>query len=123
MPPVIDSEALRQFDDLNVEGEPDILVELIDSYLRTSPPKFDLIAQSVKAKNYSELKLQAHSLKSSSMTLGAKEVGQLCQQMESHQGNPSAPPVDELFAKFEAAFHQACAELKEIRDKRAAQTP
>lgn len=47
-PTLIDKNYLKQFDDLQADGLPDILVETIESFLKTSPPRVSIISEFTK---------------------------------------------------------------------------
>jgi HPt (histidine-containing phosphotransfer) domain-containing protein len=60
-----------------------ILAEMIDCYLEDAPNLIDAIAQAVEQDNAKLLHSSAHTLKSSSITLGATTLSNLCKELET----------------------------------------
>jgi HPt (histidine-containing phosphotransfer) domain-containing protein len=66
-----------------------IVAEMIDCYLEDAPELLSAIAQAVAQGDAIALRQAAHTLKSSSTTLGATTLSQLCKELEvtSRTGN------------------------------------
>jgi HPt (histidine-containing phosphotransfer) domain-containing protein len=64
------------------EGEPDLIVELIDLYLSDTPPRVDAMREALANGDHVKLGRAAHSLKGSSSTLGAIQVAASCAELE-----------------------------------------
>lgn len=91
--PVVDWSTLDSFKALQRPGTPDIRKKLIGTYLATSPALIDAIHTALRAGDAPEVGRAAHSLKSSSMSIGAVAVGTLCAELEQRGkqndlGNP-----------------------------------
>ncbi len=69
-------------EELAGEDEPELLNELIQSYLDSSDILIMELQAAFASNNPNQLKHAAHSLKSSSASLGAKSLADLCQQLE-----------------------------------------
>ncbi|MEO6696397.1 MAG: response regulator, partial [Gammaproteobacteria bacterium] len=80
--PVIDNKALDKISALQVEGETDLLSEIIASYLSDAPLKLEGIRSALAAGDTNGLRRSAHSLKSSSANLGAMTLSGLCKELE-----------------------------------------
>ncbi|MDQ3744945.1 MAG: Hpt domain-containing protein [Acidobacteriota bacterium] len=78
----IDVSVLRGFEQIQAEGEPDIVVELIDLYLEDAPRKLASMWEAAAGADEQSLKRAAHSLKGSSASLGAGQVASLCYELE-----------------------------------------
>ena len=78
----IDISVLLGFEDAQGEGEPDLIVELIDLYLEDVPPQLAAMKDFVLKTDAVSLKRAAHNLKGSSANLGAKAVAVLCEELE-----------------------------------------
>ena len=113
--PFIDQEVLSQFDDLHIEGEPDILIELIDSFLSSTPKRIEAMAQFVASADVESASKEAHALKSAAQSLGAKALGELCQQLEDFTKNKTQENIFELIEELKNSYQGSCSELKEIR--------
>lgn len=69
----------------NMIGEEDfadIFADLINSYLEDTPTLIDGLNSGLKFHNFEQIKINAHTLKSSSITLGASQFAQLCKDLE-----------------------------------------
>jgi HPt (histidine-containing phosphotransfer) domain-containing protein len=73
---------LERLQELVQETDFDFVVELIDIYLNETPKQIQLITAALKAQDHSALTISAHTLKGSSLNLGAKHLGALCFELE-----------------------------------------
>lgn len=112
---MIDRNALKQFDDLQMDGEPDILIEVIDSYFSTSPILVDGIITGISKKDALGAAKNAHSLKYSSQMLGAVCLGELCEKIEKLKESESFDELIILSEKLKTTYEQSLKELVEIR--------
>ncbi len=115
---MIDHVALRQFDDLHIDGMPDILVETIDSFFTTSPERISLISTLKNSQDIKGVTREAHALKSSSMILGAVQLGNLCQQLEDLSGPNALSELEQLHKSLVECYKLTCSELTEIKKAR-----
>jgi HPt (histidine-containing phosphotransfer) domain-containing protein len=89
----LDPAALEKLSPLNPPGTRDFVEELITDYLRSAAQKAEQILYAAKNKNWSELQLLSHGLKSSSATLGLNKLRDICLEIEkasSHKQVSSA---------------------------------
>jgi HPt (histidine-containing phosphotransfer) domain-containing protein len=89
-PEAVDLGVLAALEELQAEGEPDIVVELIDVYLEESPRQLVLMLKADARRDASALGRAAHSLKWSSASLGALRVAALCEELE-REGRGDSP--------------------------------
>jgi two-component system sensor histidine kinase/response regulator len=93
-------EELRQLD----TPEGDLLKELVQLYLESSPEKVNAIVTSAQSGDLAALRAASHSLKSSSGNLGARHLSDLCQQFEEARTpaelSIATSRVEELRAEF-----------------------
>jgi HPt (histidine-containing phosphotransfer) domain-containing protein len=78
----VDLAVLKGFEDMQGEGEPDLVVELINLYLEDAPRKVASMLEAVAGADDVSLRRAAHSLKGSSATIGAFGVAALCEELE-----------------------------------------
>lgn len=101
----IDAKVLQSFRDMVGENAENILAEMIDCYLEDAPKLLRAIAQAVASYDAIALRQAAHTLKSSSATLGAKTLSHLCKELEatSRTGNTNVglDKVPHLEAEYE----------------------
>jgi HPt (histidine-containing phosphotransfer) domain-containing protein len=78
----IDQSVLVGLRELQEEGQPDFLTELIDIYLEDSVKLVEEIRAAVQADDAARVRQAAHTLKGSSGNLGANGFSKLCYEME-----------------------------------------
>ncbi len=80
--PAIVPNALQSVIEMVGGDEPEIIVELIDTYLEDSSNQVAQMTPMLAAGDWVTLRRIAHSMKSSSATFGAMYLSQLCQRLE-----------------------------------------
>lgn len=79
----LDREAINELKEMLGEDDfPIVFAELVHTYLEESPSLIQGLLNGLENQNYQQIKINAHSLKSSSASLGAKHFSQLCKQLE-----------------------------------------
>jgi len=107
---VVDPAVLASLDEAWEEGEPDLIVELIDLYLGDAPQWVEAIRTAADSQDATLLRRAAHTLKGSSGSLGIRQVAETCRRLEQLDGSDSAarvallPQLDREFAKARAAL-------------------
>lgn len=112
---LIDKKVIAQFDELYLEGEPDILVELIESFLNTTPQQIHQMEQSMELGDFAAVSKQAHSLKSAALSLGASLLGQCCQQLEHCPNLGHQQTMPALLEQLKELYLSSSQELTEIK--------
>lgn len=79
---LIDRKRLAALQELQADGEPDILVQVFTAYLRNSEAIRTQMTQALNPLDISALQRAAHSLKSSSANIGATGLADLCRDLE-----------------------------------------
>ncbi len=101
----IDAKVLQSFRDMVGENGSSIVAEMIDCYLEDAPELLSAISQAVAQGDAIGLRRAAHTLKSSSTTLGATILSQLCKELEvtSRTGNTNVglDKVPQLQSEYE----------------------
>jgi HPt (histidine-containing phosphotransfer) domain-containing protein len=99
----VDLAMLASYEKIQLEGEPDLIVELIDLYLEDAPRRVGVMRDSLAKRNWLSVKREAHSLRGSSGNLGALQMAQICDEIEGiESGN--------LFSSIAALL--SCLELE-----------
>lgn len=65
-----------------IPGKPDILIRIIETFLRTSPHFLGEIGAAIKADDPVALQKAAHTMKSSNAQLGALQLAAMCHELE-----------------------------------------
>ncbi len=115
----VDWGVLATLEEIREEGEPDLIVELIDLYLGDAPHWIDAIRIAVAGKDAPMLKRAAHSLKGSSGSLGVRQVAETCRMLELNCSD-SAGEAEELLQVLNRDFAAACDALAAERTRRLA---
>ncbi|EKE96880.1 PAS domain-containing protein [Tolypothrix sp. PCC 7601] len=79
--PAIDTTTFQSLKELAID-DTNLLVEIIECYLDDTPQKLLAISQAVEQQNTLAIRQIAHSLISSSLTIGAVIFAQLCRKLE-----------------------------------------
>ena len=84
---VLDAQALSAFDRVKSDDGTNIVIELIDIYLKATPDRIEQINLARASADSVLLKRLAHTLKGSSSTLGLQRMARVCQELESVETN------------------------------------
>ena len=108
----LDPNVIDEFRRASPEGNADFLISLIDLYLREAAVQVAGMTEALTSGDALRAKATAHTLKGSSLVMGAQRLAQLCAQVES---DPALLPgatatasvvaaINEEFARVSAAF-------------------
>jgi HPt (histidine-containing phosphotransfer) domain-containing protein len=114
----VDLSVLIAFEEMQMEGEPDLIIELIDLYLADVPQRLFAIRDSFMKGDWSSLKRAAHTLKGSSANLGVTGMASLCEKLEQTAATESFELSNNLISKFEQNFISARRALLTERQNR-----
>jgi HPt (histidine-containing phosphotransfer) domain-containing protein len=91
-----DDPILARLQELENETDHEFVLELIDIYISETPKHLTALKAALKEKNLSALTIAAHTLKGSSLNLGAKKLGALCYKLEElgRSGLPILPDTN-----------------------------
>lgn len=114
----VDMSVLRAYDQVQSEGEPDLVITLIDLYLDSAPQQLQIIKDSVANEDIISLKNSAHSLKGSSANMGADYVAELCEKLEQASAPESFEQARLILKPLEKNFERARAMFLAERESR-----
>lgn len=77
---------LAGYEEIQIDGEPDLIVELIDLYLEDAPRRMASMRESLTRIDWLSVKREAHGLRGSSGSLGALQVALICGEIEGTEG-------------------------------------
>ncbi len=109
----IDDGALESIRTLEKNGSPGLLSRLVKTYIDSSPALIDQISRSVEDGDFENLERAAHSLKSSSATLGAISLSAHCKELERLGRQRSLGSAPELLVNLETEFSRVRRALSE----------
>ena len=113
----LDTQVLQAFRNMVGQNVDRVLAEMIDCYLDDTPKQLIAIASAIAENDALILQRAAHTLKSSSITLGATILAQICQELEiiSRTGNTEAGT--EKLPQLEAEYKRVKTALQIERQK------
>ena len=79
----IDEKALEEIRKLQGSGTPDLLESIVDRYLKDAPRLLQSMREAAATANGDALRRAAHTLKSTSATLGVIRLAQHCREIEN----------------------------------------
>lgn len=110
---VIDWSVLDQFLVFRKPGGPDPRRRIITIYLDSSPMLIEAIKTAIDGADGSLLSKSAHSLKSSSMNVGAGTLGSLCAELERTGKTGSIVEAKNLAERLETQYAAVTAALQD----------
>jgi signal transduction histidine kinase/DNA-binding response OmpR family regulator len=108
----IDPKAWEGILSLRPNKAPDLLLKLLRVYLSESPQLLENLREAISSDDASKVKAAAHSLKSSSLNLGAAALAGFCKNMETLAAQ--SPLTDSEVASLLNSIEAEYAAVKEI---------
>ncbi len=115
---IINMAALDQVRSMQRSGQPDIVETFVQIYLENSQKLLTEIETAIQQESRTELKRAAHSLKSSSFSVGAHQVSSLAEQMELQSEDHELNTLTELNSVLKEKYAQAYTALHELKTNR-----
>ncbi len=110
---ILNPSMLESFREYQQPGETDIIVELIDLFVRDAGSRLDALRRFVSETDAASIKTECHSLKGSSGNVGASRLAAVLERMESSIGDAGRMKV--LLEKLEIEFTRAVDALNSMR--------
>jgi CheY-like chemotaxis protein len=117
MLPPIDLSVVESLLQIQVPGEPNLLLELIDMFVKDTPKKLDSLRNALQQSDFVEVRRVAHTLKGSSGSLGANQMMKICAEMEQRCKNNSFEGLENILLQLEMEFIRAESVLLHEREK------
>lgn len=115
---LLDKSVLASLRELQEVGEPDIVAEVGDLFLKHAPLKIADIKKAASEGNAKALEVAAHSLKSSSSYIGAMKLSAISKELEFMGRSGAIEGSVEKAAQIEAEFDRVKAAIEaEIGNK------
>lgn len=116
--PLLDREMINSIRAMAGEEADSLLAELIANYQEDAARCLQQLHQAIQHQEGSQIRHQAHALRSMSLNLGALSLGNLCQELELHYG-PMSPndqktalaEIEHLYAEVMVALQSEIATL------------
>lgn len=107
----IDEADLSNLRDVAGDDYPNMLAELLGLFEKTTPERLAQMKRALEAGDLASASREAHSLKSSSASLGARAVSTICKEIEHEK---SAEAMFVQIARIEAEFIAARDALRDV---------
>ncbi len=116
MDQVLDMSVVEELLSFSDDGDPELLMDLIQMFLEDGPSKVASVTEGLAAGDLEKAERAAHSLKGSSGNLGAKLLQNACEEMQLatryHKLDESrrlGPLLSQRFTEAEAALRKLLA--------------
>jgi HPt (histidine-containing phosphotransfer) domain-containing protein len=103
----LDQAPLDELRSLDPDGSGGILAQIINVYLDDAPKLIAQIQSSLAAKDIASMTRHAHSLKSSSLSVGASRVGEIAKDIEASGRKNSTDEIPALLMALSAEYSAA----------------
>ncbi|WGL59527.1 Hpt domain-containing protein [Pigmentibacter sp. JX0631] len=100
---------------LQEDGEPDFLLDLIETLLKTTPQKLVNIENFLSANDLQAAAKESHSIKSSVRALGADILGGKCQSLEDLKATNEVEKAKNIFNEIKKEYENVANELLQIK--------
>ncbi|MGY3804238.1 Hpt domain-containing protein [Pigmentibacter ruber] len=100
---------------LQEDGEPDFLLDLIETLLKTTPQKIVNIENFLNANDLQAASKESHSIKSSVRALGAEILGGKCQSLEDLKATNEVEKAKNIFNEIKKEYESVANELLQIK--------
>ena len=114
----VDLAVLASYDAVQLDGEPDLVVELIDLYVDDARCRLAAMHESVTEKDWPAVKREIHSLKGSSGNLGARQVAWVCEEIEKMEPRTVWISIPALLTWLQLELDRAIHILVAVRQTR-----
>jgi len=101
---LIDHQALDSIRALQREGAPDVLGTVVTNYLNDAPKLLQTLREAITRGETTAAQRAAHSLKSSSATLGALTLAGLCKELEAQGRAQSVDNAAKVLSEIETEY-------------------
>ena len=104
--------------ELEQETDLEFVFELIDIYIDETPKQIQAIAEALTSQVFPSLAITAHTLKGSSLNLGAKQLGALCLKLEEMGRAGKYFPEKNSIGEIEKEFEIVKTMLLEFKENK-----
>jgi PAS domain S-box-containing protein len=114
----LDNERLRELDELTDEGEPSLLVQMVDLFQADAHPRMANLHEAAVEKDFARLEKVAHALKGSGANFGARRFCELCAHLEELGREKRSEGVNDALALLAEELARLERALLREREKR-----
>lgn len=114
MDDVLDHAVLDELLSFADDGDPELLVDLIQMFLEDSPSKVEAVNEGLAVGDFDKAERAAHSLKGSSGNLGARLVQDVCEKLQQSTRAHELETSRELAPKLSEYYDAAAIALRSV---------
>jgi HPt (histidine-containing phosphotransfer) domain-containing protein len=103
--PLLNLETLNDIREMDPPGKNDFLLKIIGAYLTDTTNRFKSLVMAHKTNDLQALVVLAHTIKGSSLNLGADRLATVMQRIEKEGKNGNRGST-EVISEAESLFHQ-----------------
>ena len=111
---VLDMSVVDELLSISDDGDPELLIDLIQMFLDDGPAKLKSITEGNDAGDFDMVERAAHSLKGSSGNLGARHLQDACDEMQLASRKQELDAVREITPRIVTAYADAGAALEKL---------
>jgi HPt (histidine-containing phosphotransfer) domain-containing protein len=115
-PAVLDDEALAQLRELQIQGEPDLVAEILNLFLADTPARLAAIGEAFQARDAAAVARGAHALKGATASIGARRMTTLCEALEANATVQTLTDAGATLTELEEEFQRVRAALEAERN-------
>ena len=112
--PAIDPDALAGLRELQEEGEPDLLRELIEMFLADAEPRLASLREAEGQANALVVEREAHALKGSCANFGARPMARICERLQSAGRSGGLAQAPALLAQLQVEYERVRTALQAV---------
>lgn len=114
--PGLDADALARLTELDPKGENQLLERVLRAYQTSAARLMPQLETARLSNDRATVRLVAHTLKSSSASIGALELSQVCAQVEALIRAESTDDLEPLLRKLRSALDAALLAIQRLLD-------
>ena len=114
---VIDYKAIQTIKDLQMEGQPSILSKLVKTYISSTQSNIAKLREVSGDDVLADLKFFAHTVKSSSASMGAMHLSEICRELELACINETLDDAEHYLGSIESEFLKVKSALEKEAEK------
>ena len=114
MQPVLDMSVVEELLSISDDGDPELLLDLIQMFLEDGPSKVAAVTEGLLTGDFEKAERAAHSLKGSSGNLGARLLQDVCEHLQISTRNHQLEESRRLAPELKSAFGAAEAALRKL---------
>ncbi len=114
MDQVLDMSVVEELLSFADDGDPELLIDLIQMFLDDGPAKVQSITDGARTGDFEKMERAAHSLKGSSGNLGARLLQEVCEQMQMASRQHKLDEARKVSPLVAANFTRAEAALRDL---------